>query len=51
VLDTDAAGTAEGHDASGVTSSPHHAERALAFAATHGVVTLALVPPHDARAA
>lgn len=51
VLDTDAAANAEGRDTFGVTLlvSPRQA-RALAFAATHGVITLALVPPEEARA-
>lgn len=51
VLDTDAASNAEGRDTFGVTLlvSPRQA-RALAFAATHGVITLALVPPEEARA-
>ena len=51
VLDTDAASNAEGRDTFGVTLlvSPRQA-RARAFAATHGVITLALVPPEEARA-
>jgi Flp pilus assembly protein CpaB len=51
VLDTDAAAGTDGGDAFGVTLlvSPRQA-RALAFAATHGVITLALVPPEEARA-
>ena len=51
VLDTDAATGTDGGDAFGVTLlvSPRQA-RALAFAATHGVITLALVPPEEARA-
>jgi Flp pilus assembly protein CpaB len=50
VLTTDAARTAEGAAALGVTLlvTPHQA-RDLVFAATHGVVTVALVPPEDAH--
>jgi Flp pilus assembly protein CpaB len=50
VLGTDAARSTQGHDAFGVTLlvSPRQA-RALAFAAGHGVLTLALVPPEEAR--
>jgi Flp pilus assembly protein CpaB len=51
VLSTDGARTAEGAAALGVTLlvTPHEA-RDLAFAASRGVVTVALVPPEDARA-
>lgn len=51
VLDTDRAAATDGRDTFGVTLlvSPRQA-RALAFAATHGVITLALVPPEEARA-
>jgi Flp pilus assembly protein CpaB len=52
VLDRDAgAAGADGRDTFGVTLlvTPRQA-RALAFAATHGVITLALVPPEEARA-
>jgi Flp pilus assembly protein CpaB len=51
VLATDEAQTAEGASALGVTLlvSPLQA-RDLAYAATHGVITIALVPPEDARA-
>lgn len=51
VLDLDAAHGTQGHDAFGVTVlvTPRQA-RALAFASTHGVITLALVPPEEARA-
>jgi Flp pilus assembly protein CpaB len=50
VLATDAAQTAEGSRALAVTLlvDPHQA-RDLAFAATHGVITIALVPPENAR--
>jgi len=51
VLDTDPAGAAEGRQGFGVTLlvTPRQA-RGLAFAATHGILTLALVPPEEARA-
>ena len=50
VLATDDAATAEGSTALGVTLLVTLREaRALAFAATHGVLTLALVPPEAAR--
>ncbi len=51
VLDTDAGSAADGRGTFGVTLlvTPRQA-RALAFAATHGVITLALVPPEEARA-
>src|SRR5688500_2740742 len=50
VIGTDDAPTAEGGIAIGVTLlvTPREA-RDLAFAATHGVITIALVPPEDAR--
>lgn len=50
VLATDAARTSEGAEALGVTLlvTPHQA-RDLVFAATHGIVTVALVPPEDAH--
>jgi Flp pilus assembly protein CpaB len=50
VLATDSSQTAEGSRALGVTLlvGPREA-RDLAFAATHGVITIALVPPEDAR--
>ena len=50
VLGVDRARTADGAAGLGVTVlvTPHEA-RDLAFAATHGVVTLALVPPEEAR--
>ena len=49
VLSTDRTASADGGAALGVTLlvSPRQA-RELAFAATHGVLTLALVPPEDA---
>jgi Flp pilus assembly protein CpaB len=49
VLGADSTRTAEGASALGVTLlvTPRQA-RDLAFAATHGVVTIALVPPEDA---
>jgi Flp pilus assembly protein CpaB len=51
VLDTDAGSAADGRETFGVTLlvTPRQA-RALAFSATHGVITLALVPPEEARA-
>lgn len=51
VLATDAARSMEGRDTFGVTLlvTPRQA-RALAFASTRGVITLALVPPEEARA-
>ena len=50
VLGVDATRTAEGASALGVTLlvTPREA-RDLAFSATHGVITIALVPPEDAR--
>jgi Flp pilus assembly protein CpaB len=50
VLGVDTTRTAEGASALGVTLlvTPRQA-RDLAFAATHGVVTIALVPPEDAQ--
>jgi Flp pilus assembly protein CpaB len=50
VLDTSAAQTADGAGALGVTLlvTPDEA-RQLVFAATHGVITLALVPPESAK--
>jgi len=52
VIASDDARTPEGLRALGVTLlvTPHEA-RALAFASTHGVLTIALVPPEDARGA
>jgi len=49
VISVDAARTSQGASALGVTLlvTPHEA-RDLVFAATHGVVTLTLVPPEDA---
>src|SRR4029077_20886389 len=49
VLRTDAARTSEGATALGITLlvTPREA-RDVVFAATHGVVTVALVPPEDA---
>lgn len=51
VLATDATRRSESRDTFGVTLlvSPRQA-RALAFAASHGIITLALVPPEEARA-
>ncbi len=51
VLDLDSALGTQGRDAFGVTVlvTPRQA-RALAFASAHGVITLALVPPEEARA-
>lgn len=52
VIASDDARTSEGLRALGVTLlvTPREA-RALAFASTHGVLTIALVPPEDARRA
>jgi Flp pilus assembly protein CpaB len=51
VLAADEARTTEGAAALGITVLVTAREaRALAFAATHGVLTIALVPPEEARA-
>ena len=52
VIASDDARTSEGLRALGVTLLVTSREaRALAFASTHGVLTIAIVPPEDARGA